>query len=92
MIVDNMTKTEVMLSLKKEFREEILPYYNNVLLTRLKREILPMVQRTGITQRKSFKKDSTGINTFFLFCTVKKAVERRDWYLSSYRFWGNDYL
>jgi len=87
MIVDNMTKTEVMLSLKEEFKKEILPYYNNVLVERLKREVLPMVQRTGITQKKQFEKSTSGKNNFNLICTVKK----RDYYLEAYcKFlWNN---
>ena len=75
-----MTKTEVMLSLKQEFGEEVLPYYNNVLVPRLKREVLPQVQRTGMTQRKSFEKISTGKNTFHLLCTIKKV----EYFLETY--------
>ena len=69
-----------MLSLKEEFKKEILPYYNNVLVERLKREVLPMVQRTGITQKKLFEKSTSGKNNFNLICTVKKG----DYYLEAY--------
>jgi hypothetical protein len=39
MILDTMSRYEVMASLRKEFDEEILPFYNKVILKKIKRDI-----------------------------------------------------
>ena len=54
-----MTKTEVMLSLQKELKEEVLPYYNQVVVRRLEKELLPMVQRSGRPVKKSYEKKTS---------------------------------
>ena len=59
MIIDTMTKTEVMLSLLKEFKEEIVPLYTNA-RKELERTILPRVQRTGKTEKIAKEKESSG--------------------------------
>ena len=50
MIIDTMTKTEGMLSLLKEIKEEIVPLYTNA-VKEFERTILPRVQRTGKTEK-----------------------------------------
>ena len=82
MITDSMTKKEIMLSLQKELREEIVPYYNNVIAKRLEREFLPVVQRTGKSIKKSFEKMSSGLNTFYIDCTVAKNGHNANIYCS----------
>lgn len=71
MIVDTMTKTEVMRSLQKEFREEILPFYNRSVLE-IKKNILPRIQRTGKSEKIQRSKDSSGKNTFMVIIDVSK--------------------
>ena len=82
MIIDTMTKTEVMLSLQKELKEEVLPYYNQVVVRRLEKELLPMVQRSGRPVKKSYEKKTSGLNTFYLGCTVTKGGHNLDIYCS----------
>lgn len=77
-----MTKKEIMLALEKELREEIVPYYNNVIAKRLEREVLPTVQRIGKSIKKTFEKMSSGLNTFYLNCTVAKNGHNANIYCS----------
>ena len=72
MLSDNMTKTEVMLSLQKEFKKDILPFYQNIIVKMAERTVLPKVKRTG--KPKTFTKDklSSSNNRFHIVCTVTK--------------------
>ena len=71
MIIGTMTKTEVMLSLLKEFKEEIVPLYTNA-RKELERTILPRVQRTGKTEKIAKEKESLGLNVFHIIFKVTK--------------------
>lgn len=75
-----MSKTEVMHSLRKELKEEILPYYNNVILHRLRKEVLPFAQRTGTSQKKTFEKKTSGMNIFYMICSVTKKGHNMELY------------
>ena len=72
MLSDNMTKTEVMLSLQKEFKKDILPFYQKIVVKMAERTVLPKVRRTG--KPKTFTKDklSSSNNRFHIVCTVTK--------------------
>ena len=72
MIVDTMSKTEVMLSLLKEFKEEIVPLYSYA-QKELERTILPRVQRTGKTEKIAKEKESSGHNVFHIIIKVTKS-------------------
>ena len=72
MIVDSMTKAEVMHSLQKEFKEEILPYYNNSILNWAEKHVLPIAQRSGKPQTYRRNKMSSGNNTFNIIGTITK--------------------
>lgn len=71
MIIDTMTKTEVMLSLLKEFKEEIVPLYSKA-KKELGKTTLPRVQRTGKTESISKDKESNGRNIFHIIYKVTK--------------------
>ena len=71
MIIDTMTKTEVMLSLLKEFKEEIVPLYSQA-NKELGKTTLPRVQRTGKTENISKDKESTGHNVFHIIYKITK--------------------
>jgi len=71
MIIDTMTKTEVMLSLLKEFKEEIVPLYSKA-KKELGKTTLPRVQRTGKTESISKDKESNGHNIFHIVYKVTK--------------------
>ena len=66
-----MTKMEVMLSLLKEFKEEIVPLYNNA-KKEIERTILPRVQRTGKSEKISKAKESSEHNVFHIIYKVTK--------------------
>ena len=72
MIIDTMTKTEVMLSLLKEFNEEIVPLYTNA-KKELERTILPRVQRSGKPEKIARDKESSGHNVFHIIYKVTKG-------------------
>ncbi len=80
MIVDTMTKMEVMLSLNKEFKEEVLPYYRTHIKKRLRIEVLPKVIRLGSPLKKSFDYKSSSSNEYHLTCTVTKIGDGLDAY------------
>ena len=71
MIIDTMTKTEVMLSLLKEFKEEIVPLHSQA-NKELGKTTLPRVQRTGKTENISKNKESTGHNVFHIIYKITK--------------------
>ena len=71
MIIDTMTKTEVMFSLLKEFKEEIVPLYTNA-KKELERTILPRVQRSGKPEKIVRDKESSGHNVFHIIYKVTK--------------------
>ena len=85
MIVDTMTKEEVMHSLQKEFQEEILPYYYNSILKWAEKYILPIAQRVGKPQTYYRSKLSSGYNKFNIIGTISKkgrgmcAYSEFDW-------------
>lgn len=72
MIVDSMTKAEVLHSLQKEFKDEILPYYNNSILKWAEKHVLPIAQRSGRPQTYNRSKISSGNNTFNIIGTITK--------------------
>lgn len=67
-----MTKTEVMRSLLKEFKEEIVPLYINA-RKELERTILPRVQRTSKPEKLTKDKESSGHNVFHIIYKVSKC-------------------
>lgn len=71
MIVDSMSKMEVMQSLQQELRKEILPFCR-ILLKDFERTVLPKVQRTGQPQKVIKEKKTSGNNVFHLFFNVTK--------------------
>ncbi len=74
-----MTKTEVMLSLLKEFNEEIVPIYTNA-LKELERTILPRVQRTGKIEKIAKEKESSGHIVFHIIFKVTKSGYKMNTY------------
>lgn len=65
MITDTMTKHEVMLSLRKEFDSEILPFYNKVLLPNLNKVLAQKCRREKKTISLGWKeKKSKNLNLF----------------------------
>ena len=54
MIIDTMSKYEVMASLRKEFDEEILPYYNNAVVRYLNKVVADQCRREKRTIEKGW--------------------------------------
>jgi hypothetical protein len=72
MISNAMSKKEVMIALRNEYKEEIHKYYNNSLKPSLEKHILPTVQRTGSSKTIQYEKKSKGGIVYHLFCEVTK--------------------
>jgi hypothetical protein len=72
MITDAMSKKEVMITLRNEYREEIHKYYNNSLKPSLEKYILPTVQRTGSSKTIQYEKKSKGNIEYHILCEVTK--------------------
>lgn len=65
MIVDSMSKYEVMKTLRKEFDDEILPYYRKVLFPVAKKTILSRCQRSNTTVNLGWESKLTSSMTEF---------------------------
>lgn len=90
MIIDTMTKTEVMLSLLKEFKEEIVPLYSKA-QKELERSILPKVQRTGKDEIIAKEKESLGRNVFHIIFKVTKNGYQMNAYCEFLWHWRHCY-
>ena len=65
MILDTMSKYEVMKALRKEFDEEILPYYYKRILPRIRPLLQQRCQRENRTITLGWETvESKGLNTF----------------------------
>ena len=84
MITDAMSKNEVMVTLRREYREEIHKYYNHSLKPSLEKHILPTVQRIGTSKSLQYEKRSSGNIVYHIFCEVTKEKPFVSTYCSFY--------
>lgn len=72
MITDSMTKTEVMLFLQREFKKDILPFFNKTIVKMAEQTILPKVKISG--KSKTFTKDKLSSSNirYHIVCKVTK--------------------
>lgn len=88
MILDTMSKYEVMKSLRKEFDEEILPYYNKIILPHIRSLLQSKCQREDRTISLGWvTKKSKGLNTFKILKRGNKE-EHLPLFVAEFR-WNN---